>query len=138
MIEQFSELGDRYPGSRERRQTVAPLAAPVVDDVLGPGTIYVVDGRDVEFYMIGQLAAALGRKPGTLRKWEAEGILPPSGYLKPSNDPRGIRRLYSRAQVLGIIQIAKDTGVMYSHGTLADFGRRVKALFDSLKGARNG
>ena len=131
----FSDLGT-YPGSRERRQTVAPLAAPVVDDVLGPGTIYVVDGREVEFYMIGQLAAALGRKPGTLRKWEAEGILPPSGYLKPSHDPRGIRRLYTKQQVLGIIQVAKDTGVMYSHGTLAEFGSRVKELFDELRGVR--
>ena len=136
MIERFEDLESYYPGSRERRQTVPAPSAPVVEDVLGPGTIYVVDGRDMEFYMIGQLAAALGRKPGTLRKWEANGILPPSGYLKPSNDPRGIRRLYTKQQVLGIIQVAKDTGVMYSHGTLADFGRRVKALFDELRGAK--
>ena len=132
----FSDLESYYPGSRQKRQTVTPLSAPVVEDELGPGTIYVVDGRDVEFYMIGQLAAALGRRPGTLRKWEAEGILPPSGYLKPSHDPRGIRRLYTKQQVLGIIQIAKDTGVMYAHGTLAEFGSRVKELFDELRGVR--
>ena len=134
----FSDLESYYPGSRERRQTVPVPPAPVVEDELGPGKVYVVDGREVEFYTIGQLAAALGRKPGTLRKWEAEGHLPPSGYLKPSNDPRGIRRLYTKQQVLGIVQIAKDTGVMYSHGTLADFGRLVQQLFKELKGAKSG
>ena len=132
----FSDLGT-YPGSRERRQTVAPLAAPVVEDVLGPGKIYTLNGRDVEFYTIGQLAAALGRKSGTLRKWESQGVIP-KPYWLPAKDPRGVRRLYSRAQAEGIIRIANATGVMYGHCKLDEFGRQVQALFDELKGARNG
>ncbi len=134
----FSDLESYYPGSRVRRQTVPPDPAPVVeDDILGPGKVYVVNGLDVEFYTIGQLAAALGRKPGTLRKWESQGILPTSGYLKPSDDPRGRRRLYSRDQCLGIIRIATDTGLLYGQGLgLEHFGRLVHQLFLDLKGSK--
>jgi len=55
----FSDLGP-YPGSRESRWTVPSLPASAVeDDILGEGTIMVLRGRDVEFFTIGQLAAAL-------------------------------------------------------------------------------
>jgi hypothetical protein len=133
----FSDLESFYPGSRERRQTVAPLPASAVpDDMLGDPVIMVLNGRDTEFFYLGQIARALGRKPGTLRKWESEGILPSSGYVKPSKDPRGRRRLYTRQQADGIIRAAKTTGVMDGKCPLDEFGRQVRALFAELRGAK--
>lgn len=139
MLEQFSDLESTYPGSRERRQTVPrsrPLA--VEEDPLGPGTVMLVRGREVEFFTIGQVARAIGRKSGTLRAWEDKGVLPPSGYQTRAKDPRGVRRLYSRDQAAGIIRLAKECGVMDadSRRPLHEFKARVWALFNSLKEAR--
>lgn len=133
MLDKFAELGELYPGSRQRRQTVAPLPVPAVDDgLLGEPVIYVVNGRNTEFFLIGQVARALGRKPATLRKWEDGGITLRPQYDAPSHDPRGIRRLYSRAEAEGMVRIAKATGIMNSRAPLADFGRQVRALFKEL------
>lgn len=139
MLGQFTELDQYYPGSRERRQTV-PASRPsaVEEDLLGTGTIMVLRGREVEFFTIGQVARAIGRKAGTLRAWEDKGVLPPSGYQKPSKDPRGIRRLYTRQQAEGIVRFAKECGVMDagSRRPLDQFKAKVWALFNELKGAR--
>lgn len=137
MLDQFADLGEYYPGSRERRQTV-PASRPlaVEEDLLGTGTVMVLRGQPVEFFTIGQLAAAINRKAVTLRAWEAGGILPTSGYHTPSKDPRGRRRLYTKAQCLGIIRLAKDHDVMEagSRRPLHEFGRAVAELFTELKG----
>lgn len=139
MLEQFEDLESYYPGSRERRQTV-PASRPsaVEEDLLGTGTVMILSGREVEFFTIGQVARAINRKAGTLRMWEAKGILPQSGYQKPSKDPRGVRRLYTRDQAEGIIRLAKASGVMdaESRRPLHDFSAWVWALFNELKGAR--
>lgn len=141
MSEELEEF--YYPGSRTPRKTVTPVTDEgdpepglfdVAMDLLGDSVIYTVDGLDVEFFMIGQLAAALGRSATTLRRWESDGIIPKSGYTKPSKDPRGKRRLYSRAQVEGIIKIAIDEGVLLSNrlkGT--QFSEKVIALFKDLR-----
>lgn len=135
----FSELDQYYPGSRERRQTV-PASRPsaVEEDPLGTPVILVLKGRDTEFFTIGQVAGAIDRKAGTLRGWEASGILPTSGYAKPSKDPRGRRRLYTRAQAMGIVRIARELGIASSASRvpLDEFGKRVAALFTELKGGR--
>ena len=135
----FSDLESYYPGSRETRQTVASLPASAVDDdLLGTGKMYPVNGRDVEFFTIGQLARAIGRQPGTLRKWESTGIIPKPLYTTKYDDIRGKRRLYTRKQAEGIIRIAMETGVMYAdeRRPLDEFGRQVRKLFEDLKGAR--
>lgn len=138
MLDDFAELDQYYPGSRERRQTV-PASRPlaVEEDLLGTGTFMVLRGQRVEFFTIGQLAAALNRKAVTLRAWEAAGILPTSGYHTMAKDPRGRRRLYTRAQCAGIIRLAKEMDVMEagSRRPLHDFGKRVAELFTELKGA---
>jgi hypothetical protein len=133
-------VGDTYPGSKEVRGPAAPI---VHDEPEGPnlghGTILLVNGRDVEFFYVGHLAAMLNRKPGTMRGWETEGILPPSGYTKPGKDrnPHGRRRLWTRAQLEGIWEIARDEGVLLpnSRVNVADtnFTARVRALFKALK-----
>jgi len=137
MLEQFEDLGSYYPGSREVRQTVPASRPPAVEeDLLGPGTIMTVRGREVEFYTIGQVARAINRRSGTLRTWELNGVIPPSGYVKRGKDQRGDRRLYSRSQAEGIIRLAKECGVMDadSRRPLHDFKDKVWALFKELKG----
>jgi hypothetical protein len=136
LLDQFADLDRHYPGSRERRQTVASApASGVQEDQLGKPLILVLRGRDTEFFTIGQVAAAIGRKAGTLRAWENKGVLPTSGYTKPSDDPRGRRRLYTRPQAEGIIRLAKSHNVMDadSRRPLNAFSRDVIALFAELR-----
>lgn len=130
-----------YPGSSKPRSTVT--VAPVEDEpgvreemveALGDPVVFSVNGVDVQFFLIGQLATALGRSATTLRRWETQGIIPKSGYTKPSKDPRGKRRLYSRQQCEGIISIYVDEGVWESgriKGT--EFSARVITLFRELR-----
>jgi len=98
---------------------------------------FLVGGVRTEFFSIGHLAKALGdRKPGTIRKWEQEGIIPKSPYTKPSDDPRGRRRMYTRVMVEGMVTIAKEEGVLFPHKGVklseTQFSPRVLSLFQSL------
>lgn len=99
----------------------------------------LVQGIEVEFFSVGQLAAVLNRRPGTIRMWESEGIIPVSGWTKPGKDrdPRGTRRLWTRAQVEGIWRIAKEEGVLEPgpevHISETQFTDRVYALFRQLR-----
>ena len=143
MLEDFADLGEYpYPGSRERRQTVPlsrPLEAePLDEDVLGKGTIMILHGEQVEFFTIGQVARAIGRSAVTLRGWEAKGVIPQSGYWKPSDDPRGRRRLYTRAQAEGLVVLAIECDVLdaRSRRPLDEFKARAWALFNELKKGR--
>lgn len=135
----LSDLEEYYPGSRERRQTVPSAPATgVEEDLLGAPLILVLHGRDTEFFTIGQVARAIGRRAGTLRAWEAKGVLPTSGYTKPSDDPRGRRRLYTRPQAEGIIRLAKTHQIMdaESRRPLDGFGKDVAELFAELRRTR--
>jgi hypothetical protein len=83
--------------------------------------MFMVGGVETEFFSIGHLGKALGnRSPVTLRKWEREAILPKSPYMKPSQDPRGRRRMYTRGMVEGLVKIAREEGVLWP-----DKGRRL-------------
>lgn len=137
--ELMGEAGEYYPGSKERRQV-----NHVPDDVpdapeLGSGRMLLVRGIEVEFFGIGDLARALNRQPVTIRAWEHEGILPAPTFTKPGRDrdPRGRRRLYTRAQVEGIWRIAREEGVLEPGPRInilkTQFKRRVAALFEQLK-----
>jgi hypothetical protein len=140
VLDQFSDLGEYYPGSRERRQTVPaprPLAfEDFLGDGLGEGVWLPLRGEDVEFFTIGQLARAINRKAVTLRAWESAGVIPTSGYSTKADDPRGRRRLYTRAQCLGIIRLAKEHNIMEAGARrpLDAFGQAVRELFSELKG----
>lgn len=105
----LSLLGDLpdWPGNTPpKNRTNAPRRMHD-DDMNGARpTIYRVAGEDKEFYTIGELARAVGRKAVTIRKWEASGWIPkptyrgsaPSGPQLPNHPAKG-RRLYSREQV---------------------------------------
>lgn len=87
------------------------------------------------FHTIGELAEALGRKSVTLRKWEADGHLPPTSYRTPSEDARGCQRLYSTSQVKGLVRIAAEEGLLdgrYARLGDTDFAARAAELFRQL------
>lgn len=98
-----------YPGSKQRRGQPAVIVAegvtPGFDFAhesfvgLAPRK-YTVNGIEVEFFTLGQLAKALRRSPVTIRKWEADGTLPKATFVAPNpkKDARAKRRLYSRAR----------------------------------------
>lgn len=126
-----------YPGSKEKRAP-RPVEEPERPD-LGKGRFLLVNGREIEFFGIGELALVLNRRPVTIRMWENEGILPTSGWTKPGKDkaPQGRRRLWTRAQVEGIWRIAREENVLIPGPRVnikkTQFTSRVEALFQSLR-----
>lgn len=107
-------LDEYYPGSKTKRVVHQPVPDPDEPLELGTPRVYRVGGKDVEFFTLGQLAAALHRKPVTLRRWESDGVIPAPRFSMPGTDgdPRGRRRLYTRSQVEGIVSIANQEGLM--------------------------
>lgn len=95
---------------------------------------YVVNGVETEFFTVGQLARALGREAVTIRKWEREGTIPVAIFQVPGKegDTRGRRRLYTRAQVEGLVRIAHEEGVLHERRrsfAATEFKARVLELF---------
>lgn len=56
-------------------------------------------GHPTEFCTLGDLADALCRAPQTVRRWEANGIIPKARYGIVPEDVRAKRRLYTPRQV---------------------------------------
>lgn len=139
-LSDFESIKEYYPGSRHPLVRGGQTAERVNDleawDAK-PRTLKV-GGVDREFFTIGNLAKALLRKPVTIRAWERAGVIPKPTFRKPSDDPRGTRRLYTRAQVEGMVRIAEEEGLMkgdYRPVGNTDFTRRVIALFRELAAA---
>ncbi|MEN3538834.1 MerR family transcriptional regulator [Microbispora sp. ZYX-F-249] len=113
--------------------SVPPAPEPPADPLQGRrALVFSERGREFDLFPIGALAAALGRKPDTLRQWEQDGILPPARDRSFSHDERGTRRHYTRAQILAIYRIAQEEGVLKPHARrLRDtrFVERVRAVF---------
>lgn len=149
---EFASLGREdsrgfYPGSSRRIArgrvtspgTLASVPEPKPDWDSKP-LVYDVDGELREFFGIGAVAKALGRSPITLRKWEAEGIIPPAGFRITGKTSNGNRRLYTRAQVEGMVRIADEEGILEHEGrgvhiSTTKFTARVKELFDAQEAA---
>ena len=43
-------------------------------------TVYDINGVEVVMYSIGDLAQELGRESQTIRKWELNGVIPPTRF----------------------------------------------------------
>lgn len=96
-----------------------------------------VGGEPREFFTIGNLAQALDRKPNTIRMWERKGWIPKATYRKPGQTENGVRRLYTRAQIEGLLRIATEEGLMKGENcsvTATNFTERAFALFKELMG----
>ncbi len=132
----FADLGDHYPGSKQKRRAVASKSTPAPQTTRWDDhPLWVpINGTKHEFFYIGALAEALGRRPNTIRKWLNQGVIPPARYRTSNPDVRASRRLWTRAQIEGIVRIAREEGLTPGRtvsGT--EFTARVKELFRVLK-----
>ncbi len=71
-----------------------------------------VDGVWREFHGTGALALATGRAPGTIRRWEALGVLPPPRYQRSTATWGGRRRLYTRTEIDAIASVLDRQDLM--------------------------
>jgi hypothetical protein len=134
------QLSKVFPGSTTplEFESIRKVQEKVIDDWDSKPFIFTVGGVEQEFFSIGHLGKALGnRSPITLRKWETDGILPKSPYVKPSSTPNGRRRMYTRDMVEGLVEIAKTEGVLWPQkgNRLSEtkFQQRAHSLFQSLR-----
>lgn len=129
----WEDLISLDPRRRERRVTPAsehPEAAWAQNPVL-----VVVNGVERELFGIGALAAALNRSARTVRRWEADGTIPPCRFWVQHHDPRGRRRRYTRDWIEGLVVIAADEGLLDRKSTpieSTEFPRRAFALRQRL------
>ncbi|MBD0734087.1 hypothetical protein [Streptomyces sp. CBMA29] len=108
---------DVYPGTT---RPVGPPAArtPEPGDVNGwdaHPTYQYLQGARREFYGIGHLALAICRSTKTIYKWEARGHFPRATFILNGSSKNGRRRLYTRQQITGVIEIAVDEGILTGH-----------------------
>lgn len=111
----FDLLGDLpdWPGSTPpKNRSTSPKRPKGEEELNGAkGKVYRISGEDVEMFTVGELARALGRKPGTIRMWESRGWIPRAKFRTPApqgpqlpNAPTKGRRLYSRSQVEFLVE----------------------------------
>lgn len=146
----LSELkpGIDFPGSKPLRAQVEARASKKRREESTSGwdekPIYkLVGGVRTEFFTIGHLAAALDRKPVTIRSWEDKGWLPGSGYRTrppvgeqvPDRPVKG-RRLYTRRQIEIVIDAAADCGVVGTNLRNVDWRKFKKIVLDGWRSER--
>jgi hypothetical protein len=137
--EEVEALAEQYyPGSKRKidRTAPKPSKATQVGWDAKPRT-YKINGVDTEFFTVGHLAMAMNRKPLTIRQWERKGIIPKSTYQRAGRNgsQHGRRRLYTRPQIEGMIQIADEEGLLTNDRreiASTNFKVRVLALFKKL------
>lgn len=118
----FSDLEERIPGSKKSLTEDRAKRSKKDDPEKPTGwdrrpVIRSVGGRNQEFFTIGALCEALGKKPQTIRKWIRNGWLPKARYRLPVATSAMLgtatgKRLWSRAEVEGIIKIAEEEGIV--------------------------
>lgn len=134
--EVFSDL--TYPGSRQKRGT-KPNAPALVDGWDRSPVRKRVGGQEREFFLIGALAEALGKKAVTIRLWERNGWIPGAVFRTPRRGTREGRRLYTREQVEGLVQLAREEGLLdvarLKSFADSEFPNRAAELFQRLREA---
>jgi hypothetical protein len=114
-----------FPGSRVRKDdfhsSLRALNAPEGPAEGQPRAwdrnprIQAFKGSNVEFFTIGPLAEALGKKPVTIRAWITKGWLPPARYRTagiPGTRGDAGRRLWMRWQIETIVAVANEIGIL--------------------------
>lgn len=117
--ELFAADDDKYyPGSRRERRAAPPPPPPKAEDEWDAKPIRkrLRNGREIEFFEIGDLAAALGRPVVTIRRWERLGYIPTAPYrsrpVLVQGERRQGNRLYSRAIVEATVSAFGSRGLM--------------------------
>jgi hypothetical protein len=138
LLDRFSDLN--YPGKRapvNRSKTIEEQVPASWDE---KPLKYMVQGQEKEFFTISHLASALNRSVVTIRSWENKGLIPKTPYRSPRprgetlpGTPRKGRRLWTREQILGILNIAQEEKVILNgKPPTKRFHDRVLGLFTSL------
>lgn len=131
-VEEQPDDDVHYPGSKQVRRAVA---APVDTWADYPYVELTLKGVLTRFYSVGVLAERLERKPPAIRKWERLGYIPSSDYRSPGRTKNGQRRLYTRAQIEGLVDIAREEGLIGASNrnvSATAFPARAAALFKEL------
>lgn len=89
------------------------------------GKTYVIDGKELEMFTIGELAFRLDRQRQTLRKWENNGIIPQAIYRSGAN-----RRLYTKGQIEAIVDCVNKHQIKQGQPIPLQFKEEVKKAFD--------
>lgn len=127
------EVDAFYPGSKRRRAANTDGAPSTVTSGWDVKPLFLtVEGVEVEFFNIGALAKALGRRSSTLRKWETLGILPKARFHTPGANRHGQFRLYTRTDVETIARIAHEEGLIGTNRQVqcTAFSERVGRYWD--------
>ena len=120
---------EHYPGSAQKRRESPQIrhsrkleerretAASEAWDAHPTRRTVIRNGLPVtiEFFYIGALAKALGRRSVTIRSWIRKGWLPNARYsTRPHQGTRGDAglRLWTRTQIEGIVKIASEEGLL--------------------------
>lgn len=131
-----------YPGTSTPITVRTRTSEPQDDDDLfaRPRTDYTVNGRPFHCFAVGVLARAMNRHPVTIRRWEKEGVLPKTSFRSPKTQGKGSARLYTREQIEGIVEIAKDEGLYDGSKPVAEtkFTERVRQLFVDIDASYRG
>lgn len=89
------------------------------------GKIYVIEGKELEMFTIGELAQRLDRQRQTLRKWENNGIIPQATYRSGAN-----RRLYTKNQIEAIVACVEKHQIKQGQPIPKEFKKEVKEAFE--------
>lgn len=89
------------------------------------GKTYIINGKEVELFTIGELADRLDRQRQTIRKWEREGIIPAATFRSKAG-----RRLYTSEQINAIIKVVEKYDLKQGMAIPPEFKREVKEEFD--------
>jgi hypothetical protein len=117
----FADLDNFYPGSKRKRKPVVAKKPEVEPDSNWDSKPYrktLPNGRDLEMFTIGALAAALGRPVISIRVWIKEGHIPAAPYRLPSTKNKNGgehpgRRLYSRAMIEKLVELFSSAGLLH-------------------------
>jgi hypothetical protein len=121
----FENLDEFYPGSRQRRrespsarrerEAVAHRLSREEESWDARPKRIPYKGVMVDFFPIGALAKALGRRPVTIRAWITKGWIPKARFKTPDIvGTRGNagRRLWTHSQIAGMTRIAREEGLL--------------------------
>lgn len=86
---EFADLDTYYPGSRRKRREASDRPGVVHVSWDASPITKMLGGVETEFFTVGALAAALGKRPVTIRLWERKAYIPQSPYRLPSHTRPG-------------------------------------------------
>jgi hypothetical protein len=146
LMRNFGPLQDEfYPGSKQKRResvqmkkerTAAERKQEKAEEPWDARPIEIpYQGRIVQMFRIGSLAKALGKDAVTIRAWMRKGWLPHNSFVGPEiygTLGNAGRKLWTRRQIEGIVQIAQEEGLLDDKPpwlTTTDFTKRVQAAW---------